>query len=285
MVEGEEDFSAWEGSIAPSNLTMDGPATPGDPTIPGTAIATDDGDFFEANQTGLTGSTDGSSLVVDGGSTYSAVEFATAAGSPTFADTGTVSGPIVWIGRACTLTTTDTIANGGAIAAGGIAVVRRGACEFDEKAQAAAAAGADAVVIANNQASTPWSGLRIWDYSDPANPVLASTFNTTCSASVAPGGDCDPAGTYSVHNMIVETTGNKVMAYVAWYSDGMLVIDVTDPYNPVEVGGSSTTPPTAEHPTTSGVSTRSRTIRSFSVRIATVVSTPSRSRAQDLGRR
>ena len=235
VVEGEEDFSAWEASVPPGNLTMDGPATPGDPTIPGTAIATGDGDFFEANQTGLTGSTDGSSVVVDGGDTFLAIEFETAAGSPTFADTGTVSGDLVWIGRACTLTTADSILNAGAIAGGGIAVVRRGACEFDEKAQAAAAAGADAVIIANNiSPDTPWSGLRIWDYSDPANPVLASTFNTTCSASVQPSDDCATFGTYSVHNVIVETTGTNVKAYVSWYSDGMLVIDVSNPEKPVE---------------------------------------------------
>jgi hypothetical protein len=116
-------------------------------------------------------------------------------------------------------------------------VVRRGACFFEEKAKAAADAGASAMILANNNpTSTEWSGLRIWDYSDPANPVLASTFNTTCSASTEPGGTCDAAGTYSVHNVIVETTGNKVKAYVSWYSDGMLVLDVSDAYNPEEVG-------------------------------------------------
>jgi hypothetical protein len=78
-----------------------------------------------------------------------------------------------------------------------------------------------------------WSGLRIWDYSDPANPVLASTFNTVCSADPVDS-SCDPAGTYSSHNVVVETTGNKVKAYVSWYSDGMLILDLSDPYNPVE---------------------------------------------------
>lgn len=79
-----------------------------------------------------------------------------------------------------------------------------------------------------------WSGFRIWDYTDPANPVLASTFNTVCSANpVDPS--CDPAGTYSSHNVIVETTGNKVKAYISWYWDGMLILDITDPYNPVEI--------------------------------------------------
>ena len=105
----------------------------------------------------------------------------------------------------------------------------------DEHREAAAAAGADAVIIANNVApDTPWSGLRIWDYSDPTAPVLASTFNTDCSAAFSPIEGCDPFGTYSVHNVIVETTGNKTKAYVSWYNDGMLVLDVSDPYNPVE---------------------------------------------------
>jgi hypothetical protein len=80
-----------------------------------------------------------------------------------------------------------------------------------------------------------WSGFRIWDYSDPANPVLASTFNTVCSADpIDPS--CAPDGTYSSHNVIVETLGNQVKAYIAWYTDGMLVLDISDPYNPVEVG-------------------------------------------------
>jgi hypothetical protein len=239
VVEGEEDFSAWEGSIPPGNLTQDGTATPGDPTIPATAISTTSGDAFEmGNQTGNQGSTDGTSVVVTSGplagNSYPAVELATAAGSPTFADTGTVSGELVWIGRACSLTQGDALLNAGALDPGDIAVVRRGACEFDEKSQTAAAAGASAVVIANNLSSTPWSGLRIWNYADPANPVLASIFDTECSASTEPGGNCDPRGTYSSHNVVVKNEGNKIKAYVSWYSDGVVVVDVTDPYNPVE---------------------------------------------------
>ena len=38
VVESEEDFSAWESSAPPTNLSLDGSATPGDPTIPATAI-------------------------------------------------------------------------------------------------------------------------------------------------------------------------------------------------------------------------------------------------------
>ncbi|MFW2335649.1 LVIVD repeat-containing protein [Ilumatobacter sp.] len=233
VIEGEEDFSAWEGSIPPGNLTLDGTATPGDPTIPATAIATDAGDFFEANQTGLTGTVHGASVEVDGGPEFAAEELATAAGSPTLADTGDISGNIVWVGRACGLTQGDVLEN--PVAAGDIAVVRRGACEFQEKADTVAAAGAAVAVIANQQPSTPWSGFRIWDYSDPANPVLASTFDTACSASTAPSSSCVADGTYSSHNVIVETLGNKVLAYIAWYNDGVIVLDISDPYSPVEV--------------------------------------------------
>ena len=75
-----------------------------------------------------------------------------------------------------------------------------------------------------------WSGLRIWDFADPANPVLASTFNTLCSAHPNDP-SCDPRGVYSSHNVMVD--GNK--AYVSWYAEGVLVVDISDPYNPVEL--------------------------------------------------
>ena len=74
VVEVEEDLNAWGGTRTPMNLTMDGIATPGDPTIPGAATSTVVGDFFEANQTGLTGSTDGTSVVVDGGQTFEVID-------------------------------------------------------------------------------------------------------------------------------------------------------------------------------------------------------------------
>jgi hypothetical protein len=77
----------------------------------------------------------------------------------------------------------------------------------------------------------PWGGVRIWDYSDETNPQLLAIFDTVCSAD---GGApiCDPRGTYSVHNVIVE----RDRAYFSWYSDGVLVLDISDPANPEEVG-------------------------------------------------
>ena len=78
--------------------------------------------------------------------------------------------------------------------------------------------------------ATGWSGLRIWDYSDLTKPVLASIFNTLCSAQ-PDDPSCEDSGLYSSHNVIVEDN----LAYVSWYREGVLVIDISDPYNPVEV--------------------------------------------------
>lgn len=232
VVETEEDFDAWVETQPPGNLTFGegDPVTP----LPGVAVSTSAGDDLEANQTGNDGELDATSLTVTSGplagTTYPAIELA--GDQPKLADTGPVAGDIVWIGRACN---EDPILNADQIADGGIAVVRRGACAFRDKNFNADAAGADAVVIANNLTNTPWGGVRIWDYSDPANPKLAATFDTPCSAAPDPIPQCDPEGTYSVHNVVVERVGKRLKAYISWYWDGMFVLDVTNPYRPKQV--------------------------------------------------
>ena len=90
--------------------------------------------------------------------------------------------------------------------------------------------GASGQEVTVGASASGWSGLRLWDYSDPANPVLASTFNTQCSA-YPDHESCDEAGIYSSHNLIVD--GDR--AYVSWYAEGVLIIDISDPYNPVEL--------------------------------------------------
>ena len=227
VVEGEEDFSAWEATVPPGNVTF-GDGNP----IPGVMAATSAGDAFEGSPTGNAGEVTATSVDVTSGplagQSFPANEFS---GNNHPLGAGSVVGDFVWIGRACN---GDPILN--PVEVGDIAVVRRGVCTFAEKSVNAAAVGAAAVVVTNNNpTSTPWSGLRIWDYSDPANPVLASTYNTACSASTEPIAGCAENGTYSVHNVVVENHGNKVLAYVSWYWDGMLVLDVTDPEHPVEV--------------------------------------------------
>lgn len=92
----------------------------------------------------------------------------------------------MFVGRACTLIAGDVLLNTRSLNPGDIAVFRRGACELQEKAGVAAAAGAAAGVITNNQLYTLWSGHRIWGDSEPANPTLASPFKTVESTSIAP---------------------------------------------------------------------------------------------------
>jgi hypothetical protein len=243
VVETEEDFAAWVSVQPPTNLTF-GEQTWN--TIPGVAISTSAGDDFEGSQIGNTVILDAASIEVTAGplagNLYPASELT--GNQPKLADTGPIEAEAVWVGQGCD---TDNFFVPGTDTAGvvdphlndpdgKIAVVRRGGCSFSSKLGAAQAAGAIGIVIANNvTGDTPWGGIRIWDYSDPENPVLASLFDTACSAAASPIPECDPLGVYSVHNVVVETRGNKVRAYVSWYWDGMLVLDVTDPYNPVEV--------------------------------------------------
>ncbi len=75
-----------------------------------------------------------------------------------------------------------------------------------------------------------YGGLRIWDYSDPEAPQLASVFNTRCSALPDDAG-CPERGLTTAHNLIVEGT----RAYISWYGEGILVLDISDPYQPVEL--------------------------------------------------
>lgn len=227
VVEGEEDFDAIVSDKPLDNFTFQDLATN---VIPGVGISPIAGDDFEANQTGSTVTVGATSVTVDSGplagTVYPAVE---GSGSQPKLGDSTVTGEAVWVGRGCD---GDTLLNAGDVDAGDVVVVRRGACAFAEKLDNAVGLGAAAIVIANNvRDDTPWSGMRIWDYSDPANPVLASTFDTACSADPFHE-SCDPRGTYSSHNVIVDGT----KAYISWYSEGVVVIDVADPYNPVEVG-------------------------------------------------
>ena len=72
----------------------------------------------------------------------------------------------------------------------------------------------------------PWGFLRIFDGSDPANPVEIATFATTNALAASP----PDSGVYTLHNITVEDG----TAYLAWYSDGVRVLDLSDPSAPKE---------------------------------------------------
>jgi hypothetical protein len=83
-----------------------------------------------------------------------------------------------------------------------------------------------------------WTFQRVFDTSDLARPRLVSTFATE---SAVPGNDGRVAldGVYSVHNAVVKGD----LSYASWYSDGVRVVDLSDPAHPREVA-SFVPPPT-----------------------------------------
>jgi choice-of-anchor B domain-containing protein len=70
--------------------------------------------------------------------------------------------------------------------------------------------------------------VTLWDITDPANPVLLSTIN-----AVLLGIDASLP-----HNPIL--VGD--ILYMSWYESGLQVLDISDPSNPVHLGGFDTFP-------------------------------------------
>jgi hypothetical protein len=67
----------------------------------------------------------------------------------------------------------------------------------------------------------------VYDYSKLSGPTQIGEYRTPNT----PGGDDQGAGDYTIHNnFLVGTT-----LYTSWYSDGIRVIDVSNPTKPKEV--------------------------------------------------
>jgi hypothetical protein len=66
---------------------------------------------------------------------------------------------------------------------------------------------------------------------DPANPVQVGVFETEHSAAGTPGEQY----AYTIHNPLVDDRDPN-RAYLAWYADGVRLIDVSDASRPVELG-------------------------------------------------
>ena len=77
-----------------------------------------------------------------------------------------------------------------------------------------------------------WGGQRFYDISDPTSVVELGTFMTERAASNEDGSAVHIDGRYSAHNaQIIDG-----IDYVAWYSDGLRIVDISDPAAPVELG-------------------------------------------------
>jgi hypothetical protein len=80
--------------------------------------------------------------------------------------------------------------------------------------------------------------LRVWDYSTLAAPVQIGSFRTPNSS----GAKDQAAGDYSIHNALVVGTD----VYMSWYSDGIRVVDASNPRDLREVA--YFVPPSANNP-------------------------------------
>lgn len=90
------------------------------------------------------------------------------------------------------------------------------------------AKGGNLVVVGDEDFTPgPWGFFRIFDSQDKTNPVEIGTFATENALGAPP-----PPGDYSAHNVIVR--GNT--AYLSWYSDGIQLLDISQPANPSNIG-------------------------------------------------
>jgi hypothetical protein len=80
--------------------------------------------------------------------------------------------------------------------------------------------------------------LRVYDYSNLAAPVQIGEYRTPNSL----GTDSQAAGDYVIHNAFVVGTD----VYLSWYSDGVRVLDASEPSAPIEVA--YFVPPSANNP-------------------------------------
>jgi hypothetical protein len=91
-------------------------------------------------------------------------------------------------------------------------------------------------LVADETFGPPWGRLRLVDVQDPANPVQVGVFDTADSAAGTRGEQY----AYSIHNPLADDR-NQNRAYLAWYADGVRLLDVSDASRPVEL--TSWTPP------------------------------------------
>jgi hypothetical protein len=85
---------------------------------------------------------------------------------------------------------------------------------------------------------TGYGYLRVFDYGDLAAPTQIGEYRTPNSQGTAD----QAAGDYVIHNPLVVGTD----VYISWYSDGIRVVDASDPTHPEEVA--HFVPPAGKNP-------------------------------------
>ena len=85
-------------------------------------------------------------------------------------------------------------------------------------------------LVADETFGPPWGRLRLVDVQDPANPVQVGSFDTPESAAGTPGEQY----AHTLHNPLVDDRDPN-RAYLAWYADGIRLLDISDASRPVEI--------------------------------------------------
>ncbi|PYZ93373.1 hypothetical protein CR194_09305 [Salipaludibacillus keqinensis] len=108
-------------------------------------------------------------------------------------------------------------------------------------AHSAALAKGGTILIENREVFNPdpadpefergWGYVRIYDIKDKSNPVLIGDYRSFNSVEQIKPGE-RAAGRYTVHDPKI--LGNTL--YLSHYSDGVRMVDITDPSNPEEIG-------------------------------------------------
>jgi hypothetical protein len=91
--------------------------------------------------------------------------------------------------------------------------------------------GGALALVADETFGPPWGRLRLVDVSDPASAAQVGTFETQHSAAGTPGGEY----AYTIHNPLPDDRDPN-RAYLAWYADGVRLVDVSNASQPVEIG-------------------------------------------------
>jgi hypothetical protein len=91
-------------------------------------------------------------------------------------------------------------------------------------------------LVADETFAAPWGRLRLVDVQDPTTPVQVGTFDTANSAAGTPGEQY----AYTIHNPLADDRDQN-RAYLAWYADGVRLVDISDAARPVEL--TAWTPP------------------------------------------
>jgi hypothetical protein len=109
---------------------------------------------------------------------------------------------------------------------------------FDEDRKLLFAADEDFCKTSGPDTEKGFGYLRVYDYSNLAGPVQIGEYRTPNSLGASDQG----AGDYTIHNPLQKGTD----VYMSWYSDGVRVVDTSDPARPREVA--FFVPPSANNP-------------------------------------